>query len=180
MSAPATLGWYVLAPLMGSIAAFLFGRRRATSIAIVVLTAMALAWATTTAVAALLRFGSLRYRVGAWGAPLGIELRLDGLSIVFLVTTLIVVLAASVTATTAGILVFIVTLPGSVGFLRFSLSIAEPTLPDGARAKVYALAIERGRVGCRAGPAGLSVPPGYLGTMSTFSPVNPTLTPVAS
>jgi formate hydrogenlyase subunit 3/multisubunit Na+/H+ antiporter MnhD subunit len=98
MSAPATLGWFVIAPLAASIAAFLFGRRREMNLAIVALTAGVLAWVTGPAVTDLLRFGPLSYRLGAWGAPLGIELRLDGLSVVFLLTTLVVILAGSVHA----------------------------------------------------------------------------------
>ena len=60
-------------------------------------------WAMVLSVAGLgrqlLLHGVFHHRVGGWGAPLGIELYADGLSLLMLATTALVVLAVSVYAT---------------------------------------------------------------------------------
>jgi len=87
----------ILLPLTGAICCFLFPRiSRAlgliTSFAIVV-SVVGLGWQ-------LLEHGSYRHAVGGWGAPLGIELYADGLSLLMLATTALVGFAISVYSTT--------------------------------------------------------------------------------
>jgi multicomponent Na+:H+ antiporter subunit D len=80
--------WPVLAPLLGACAAALLRGRGAT------LAGLGAATATTAASAwlasAVWSGGSIRYAVGGWGAPLGIDLRIDGLSVAMLLMTALV------------------------------------------------------------------------------------------
>lgn len=72
------VAWTVVLPLAGAVAVWLSGRRLLAPILWLIVPATALA-----AVAVGLRVwrdGPLRYRVGGWGAPLGIDLYADGLS----------------------------------------------------------------------------------------------------
>lgn len=78
MSGDAWLLASVLAPLLGAVVALAAGRRGAAAVGLVsalltAITAGLLAWEVATG-------GALRYAVGGWGAPLGIELRVDGFS----------------------------------------------------------------------------------------------------
>jgi formate hydrogenlyase subunit 3/multisubunit Na+/H+ antiporter MnhD subunit len=85
----------ILLPLAGALLAFLF-RRAATRIGI------GAAVATSLAAAALartvIRDGTMHHAVGGWGAPLGIDLRADGLSVLMLIMTATVGLAISLYA----------------------------------------------------------------------------------
>jgi len=87
----------ILLPLAGAMGCFLFPRISRTlglmtSFSIVV-SVVGLGWQ-------LLEHGSYRHAVGGWGAPLGIELVADGLSLLMLTTTAIVGFAISVYSTT--------------------------------------------------------------------------------
>lgn len=87
----------ILLPLAGAICCFLFPRISrtlglVTSFAIVI-SVIGLGWQ-------LLEHGSYRHAVSGWGAPLGIELYADGLSLLMLATTAIVGFAISVYSTT--------------------------------------------------------------------------------
>lgn len=82
----------ILVPLGGAISCFLWPRYSvllgiSTALAIVVC-ATALAWQVTTQ-------GALRYSIGGWGAPLGIDLYVDGLSLLMLIITAVVGLGIS-------------------------------------------------------------------------------------
>jgi formate hydrogenlyase subunit 3/multisubunit Na+/H+ antiporter MnhD subunit len=81
--------WFVvpiLLPLFGAVLAFLMGRRSwSWSLGLIVIgTSMAL-WALTLQVQAQ---GPQRYAIGGWGAPLGIDLYVDGLALLMLWLTL--------------------------------------------------------------------------------------------
>ena len=97
-TSPDWLGWLIGAPLAGSVVAFLWsGRRRPVALALGTVGLVATG-AVIQAVYTVLHHGPTRLEVGGWGAPVGIELALDGLSAAFLTVTLIVVVAASVHA----------------------------------------------------------------------------------
>ncbi|MCG6900983.1 MAG: oxidoreductase [Gammaproteobacteria bacterium] len=89
--------WLVALPLAGALAALLLPRL-ATAAAIVT-------GLLTTVAAGVLLFGvatqgALHYEIGGWTAGLGIMLRADGLSTLLLLMTALVVLAASIYAST--------------------------------------------------------------------------------
>lgn len=85
------VGAVVLLPLAGALASFTFpGRARA----IAVLVAAALAADVLALAAAVGDAGAMRVEVGGWGAPLGIALRVDGLSAFMLLVTAAAGLAA--------------------------------------------------------------------------------------
>lgn len=98
MHGPPELGWLVVVPIFAAVAAFIVRGRGGPLAVLFVLVAAATVRAAARSTADLLSFGPLAYRLGEWGAPVGIELRLDGLSAAFLLTTLAVVLAATVQA----------------------------------------------------------------------------------
>ncbi len=85
----------ILLPLAGAIACFLWPRRA-------VLLALSCALGTTIAVIGLSWLvvveGAQRYAVGGWGAPLGIDLYVDGLSLLMLIVTSVVGVAISIYA----------------------------------------------------------------------------------
>jgi multicomponent Na+:H+ antiporter subunit D len=87
--------WTIALPLAGALLAFLLPRRAAAvGLATAALTA-ASAWAVLLQVA----FGGPRtYQLGGWGAPLGIDLRADGLSVLMLAMTAVVGTAVSIYA----------------------------------------------------------------------------------
>lgn len=97
MSAIATdVDWclvLVLLPLAGGLASFLWPRIGAvagiTTTGVVVVAVIGLAMQ-------IIRHGTYRHVVGGWGAPLGIDLYVDGLSLVMLCVTALVGLAISV------------------------------------------------------------------------------------
>lgn len=80
----AALGWAIVAPLAGAAAALVAGDRRARWIAAA--SALATLGAVAGVVGAVARHGLLRHPVGGWLAPLGIELRADGLAAAMLAT----------------------------------------------------------------------------------------------
>lgn len=87
------LGALVLLPLGGATMATLFpGRGRQVGIASA---AVALTLALTTAVV-VYRSGSLHLELAGWGAPLGIDLRVDGFSAAMLAMTAVVGTAATI------------------------------------------------------------------------------------
>ena len=85
----------VLLPLVGALACFLWPRRT-------VVLGLVTAFGTAACVAGLGRQvveqGVQRYAVGGWGAPLGIDLYVDGLSLLMLMVTALVGLGISVYA----------------------------------------------------------------------------------
>ncbi|MGI9324969.1 MAG: complex I subunit 5 family protein [Pseudomonadales bacterium] len=89
------IGWLVLVPLAGATAAFLMRRHGAKiCLASAVLNAVAIL-ALTLQVADK---GTVSHHIAGWGAPLGIELRADGLACLMLALTAIVGMAVSVYA----------------------------------------------------------------------------------
>ena len=89
------LTWTIVLPLCAGILTFLF-RRAAPWIGIA--TAFATAVAVVGVAAQVARAGPLRYSVGGWGVPLGIDLRADGLSVLMLAMTAVIGVAVSVYA----------------------------------------------------------------------------------
>ena len=87
----------ILLPLAGALSCFLFPRICRTL-------GLITSFATVIAVVGLgwqlLEHGSYRHAIGGWGAPLGIELYADGLSLLMLATTALVGFAISVYSTT--------------------------------------------------------------------------------
>lgn len=96
--APDWLTLAVLLPLLGAVAAFILPRAAAA-------TGMASVAATTLCVLMIAERvaagGPVTVPLGGWGAPLGIELRADGLSVAMLALTGLVGLLVSVSATDA-------------------------------------------------------------------------------
>jgi len=87
--------WTIALPLAGALLAFLFPRRAAP---IGLVTALLTA-ASACAVLLQVAFGGPRlYQLGGWGAPLGIDLRADGLSVLMLAMTAVVGTAVSIYA----------------------------------------------------------------------------------
>lgn len=89
--------WAVALPLLAAPVSFVLGRRglvvaAAASLGVVVSVA-ALAWQVVTA-------GVVRHSLGGWGAPLGIELRADGLSVLMLLMTAVTGIVVSAHAHT--------------------------------------------------------------------------------
>jgi len=83
----------IVLPLAGAMSSFLWPRRAlplglATALAIVICVA-GLGWQ-------LVQQGAQRYAVGGWGAPLGIDLYADGLSLLMLMMTAVVGLGISI------------------------------------------------------------------------------------
>jgi len=86
----------VMVPLAGAALAFVAGRRYAAHVSLVVAGAVAL---LAGALAAdVLATGPQRYAVGGWGAPLGIDLVVDGMAAVFIVLAAVVGLVVTVYA----------------------------------------------------------------------------------
>ena len=82
----------ILLPLIGALACFLWPRRTVspgliTSLGIVICV-VGLGWQ-------LMHLGVQRHAVGGWGAPLGIDLYADGLSLLMLIVTALVGTAIS-------------------------------------------------------------------------------------
>ena len=87
--------WTIALPLAGALLAFLLPRRAAP---IGLVTALLTA-ASACAVLLQVAFGGPRlYQLGGWGAPLGIDLRADGLSVLMLAMTAVVGTAVSIYA----------------------------------------------------------------------------------
>lgn len=89
--------WPIVIPLIGAIASFILHTRFTSRISLIAasltsISVLGLLWC-------VIQHGPLRYDVGGWDAPLGIELYADGLSLLMLLMTMIVSLATSVYAT---------------------------------------------------------------------------------
>jgi multicomponent Na+:H+ antiporter subunit D len=76
------VAWPIVLPLAGAVAALLAGRRLVAPIGLA--TSAATLAAGVHAAAAVWREGPIRYPLGGWHAPLGIDLAADGLSAVML------------------------------------------------------------------------------------------------
>jgi multicomponent Na+:H+ antiporter subunit D len=83
----ALLPFLVLAPLLGAAVAVGSGRAAPGAAAAV---AVAMPVAVALLAMELLRAGTLVHAAGGWGAPLGIELRADGLALLLLATTAVI------------------------------------------------------------------------------------------
>lgn len=76
------MAWLIMIPLMAGLLAFLLGRRALPWLPVVTATAMVLTLSGLTV--QLWESGPQRHTVGGWGAPLGIDLVADGLSVLML------------------------------------------------------------------------------------------------
>jgi len=83
----------VVLPLAGSMLCFLFPQRVKL---LGLITALAITASTLALSYQVVNQGVLRYAVGGWGAPLGINLHVDGLSLLMLLMTALVGLAISI------------------------------------------------------------------------------------
>ena len=88
--------WIIFLPLVTAIFAFLF-RRRGAQLGIVA--ALGLVPALSGLIWQVLGNGPQQYAVGGWGAPLGIDLYADGLSIIMLTMTALVGIGTTLYAT---------------------------------------------------------------------------------
>jgi formate hydrogenlyase subunit 3/multisubunit Na+/H+ antiporter MnhD subunit len=88
--------WTVVAPLAGAVVLFALGARSARVVAL--LAALATGAAVVFVIPPVLWHGALRYRLGGWGAPLGVDLYLDGLSALMLLTAAAVGVGATLYA----------------------------------------------------------------------------------
>lgn len=95
MTEPAWVAGVVVIPLVGALVAVLAGRRAAP---IAVVTAVGAAVAAAALVRQIARDGVVEHAVGGWAAPLGIALRADGLSALFVAAVAVVGTAAIVYA----------------------------------------------------------------------------------
>lgn len=84
--------WVILIPLIGSISCFLWPRRNSL---LGMISAVAIVIATVALYLQLLDQDVIRYSVGGWGAPLGIDLYADGLSVLMLLMSGLVGLGVS-------------------------------------------------------------------------------------
>jgi multicomponent Na+:H+ antiporter subunit D len=78
----------IVTPLSAAIVAFLLGRRIGRDVAF--LTSVSVAWMTIGLTLQIFHSGPVRYEVGGWGAPLGIDLYADGITALMLIMTVIV------------------------------------------------------------------------------------------
>lgn len=92
LSGDSALAWLILTPLFGAALAFLWPRRGG---AIGAAAAALTGWALLGLGRDVTAGGVLRHRVGGWSAPLGIELRADGLSLLLLVVAAVVGVAVT-------------------------------------------------------------------------------------
>ena len=83
----------ILLPLLGAINCFLWPRH-STSLALI--TTLAIVAGVTGLTWQVIEQGTQRYMVGGWGAPLGIDLYVDGLSLLMLIITALVGLGISI------------------------------------------------------------------------------------
>ncbi len=88
--------WVILLPLTAAVLSFLFGRR--SEAPLLVLTAILMAAALAALTQRVARSGPVTHRIGGWEAPLGIELHADGLALLLLGVTAVVVLVAGLYA----------------------------------------------------------------------------------
>ena len=83
----------ILLPLFGAMSCFLWPRY---SISLGLITALAIVAGVTGLTWQVVEQGTQRYVVGGWGAPLGIDLYVDGLSLLMLIITALVGLGISI------------------------------------------------------------------------------------
>ena len=83
----------ILLPLLGAMSCFLWPRY---SISLGLITALTIVLCVTGLTWQVMEQGAQRYMVGGWGAPLGIELYVDGLSLLMLIITTLVGLGISI------------------------------------------------------------------------------------
>ncbi len=84
--------WVILIPLIGALLCVVWPRRRHL---LGIMTAVATVAAVIALYLQLLDQGVMRYAVGGWGAPLGIDLYVDGLSVLMLLMSALVGLGVS-------------------------------------------------------------------------------------
>jgi len=82
------IGWVILIPLAGGILASTVGDRKGRWV--VGITAVATLWVAVAVARSVALHGIARHAVGGWLAPLGIELRADGIAAVMLVVIAVV------------------------------------------------------------------------------------------
>jgi multicomponent Na+:H+ antiporter subunit D len=95
----ATIHWEVvliILPLLGAIACFVWPN---TAKVFAIGTALSMALSIVGLTFRLITLGAYRHTVGGWGAPLGIELLADGLSLLMLAATAVVGLAITIYST---------------------------------------------------------------------------------
>jgi multicomponent Na+:H+ antiporter subunit D len=92
-----SIGWTIAAPLLGTIATLFVPRGRWTRL-VGISTVAAAATAALVTVLDVRHLGGARYAMGGWAAPLGIELRADGIAALAALTVCLVMLALSVSA----------------------------------------------------------------------------------
>jgi len=80
--------WIVMVPLLGALITFVMGRRVGPVIALV--TACGIVVSLAGLIRQLSIHGPIRHAIGGWGAPVGIEFYVDGLSAVMLLMATIV------------------------------------------------------------------------------------------
>ena len=83
----------ILLPLLGAMSCFLWPRH-ATLLGL--LTSLAIVFGVTGLSLQVIEQGTQRYMLGGWGAPLGIDLYVDGLSLLMLIITAMVGLGISI------------------------------------------------------------------------------------
>jgi multicomponent Na+:H+ antiporter subunit D len=83
-----SMTWMILIPLGAAVLSFLLGERAHRPLTAGVVTAQG--WALTGLVMQIWENGPQRHHVGGWRAPLGIDLRADGLSAAMLIMTALV------------------------------------------------------------------------------------------
>jgi len=86
----------ILLPLAGALICFIWPRR---SMPLGLVTALAIVACVAGLVWQVAEYGTQRYAIGGWGAPLGIDLYADGLSVLMLMLTAVVGLGISVYST---------------------------------------------------------------------------------
>lgn len=96
MTAVPLVAWCTLVPLAGAVAALVAGSRGARWVGLGA--AAATAAAAVRLALAVLAGGPIVHRAGGWGAPLGIDLRVDGLAALMLLMTAAVGVAVSLHA----------------------------------------------------------------------------------
>ncbi len=86
------IAWVILIPLIGVMLSFIWPRRGNL---LGILTAVTTVGAVVALYLQLLEQGTIRYAIGGWGAPLGIDLYADGLSVLMLLMSALVGLGVS-------------------------------------------------------------------------------------
>jgi multicomponent Na+:H+ antiporter subunit D len=85
MSAENTVIGLIVVPMLAAILALMLRERHAAALTVVA--GFVQAWFSSSLAPLVLQQGAIRYAVAGWGAPLGIDLHVDGLSTVMLIVT---------------------------------------------------------------------------------------------